>query len=102
MYAIVRKNTYDPGKLADAPQQLAKFDAEHARQPGFRGTISIDVGDSQVVVVNLWESREAAKAGQKQMRPVAEELIQPLLTGESTLVGEGPIREGEVLVGAAA
>jgi hypothetical protein len=101
MYAIVRKNTYDPDKLAQGRQQVAKFDAVHARQPGFRGTISIDVGDSQVVVINLWDSREAARAGLEQMRPVAEELIQPLLAGESTLVGEGPLREGGVLVGAA-
>jgi heme-degrading monooxygenase HmoA len=101
MYAIVRKNTYDPGKLAQGGQQLAEFDAAHARQHGFRGTISIDVGDSQVVVINLWDSREAAKAGLEQMRPVADKLVQPLLASDSTLVGEGPVRDNGVLLGIA-
>jgi heme-degrading monooxygenase HmoA len=101
MYAIVRKNTYDPGKLAQGQQQLAEFDAVHARQDGFRGTVSIDVGDNQVVVINFWDSREAAKAGFDQMRPVAEKLVQPLLASDSTLLGEGPVRDSGVLSGLA-
>jgi hypothetical protein len=40
VYAIVRKNIYDPAKLDRGREQLAKFDELHAQQPGFRGTIT--------------------------------------------------------------
>jgi hypothetical protein len=95
VYAIVRKNIYDPAKLDRGREQLAKFDELHAQQPGFRGTITIDVGNNSKVLINLWDSREAAQARLKlkQMRPVAENLLQPLLATESVLIGEGNVVE---------
>jgi hypothetical protein len=39
MYAIIRKNTYDPGQLAQAGPALAQFQALHAAQPGYAGGI---------------------------------------------------------------
>jgi hypothetical protein len=96
VYAIVRKNIYDPAKLDRGREQLAKFDELHAQQPGFRGTITIDVGNNSKVLINLWDSREAARAGLTQMRPVAENLLQPLLATESALIGEGNVVEDGV------
>lgn len=96
VYAILRKNTYDPAKLDRGREQLAKFDELHAQQLGFRGTITIDVGDTSKVLINLWDSREAARAGLTQMRPVAENLLQPLLATESVLIGEGNVVDEEV------
>jgi hypothetical protein len=97
MYAIVRKNTYDPVQLERGRDQLARFDELHARQPGFRGTITIDVGQNSNVLINLWDSREAAKAGLEQMRPIVGELMEPLLAAESVLIGEGTVLETGVL-----
>jgi hypothetical protein len=102
VYAIVRKNTYDPAKLDSGREQLAKFDELHAQQPGFRGTITVDVGDTSKVLINLWDSREAAKAGLTQMRPLAESLLQPLLPTESVLIGEGNVVDEEVFATLAA
>jgi len=96
VYAIVRKNTYDPVKLDRGREEMAKFDELHAEQPGFRGTITIDVGQNSHVLINLWDSREAAQAGLTQMRPVAAQLVQPLLATESVLIGEGDVVEDRV------
>ncbi len=91
MYAVVRKNTYDKARLAQGRQQLKEFDEIHARQPGFRGTISIDCGDDSVVVLNLWESEEHARAGLQVLRPVVQRLLEPLLATESVLLGQGQV-----------
>jgi hypothetical protein len=98
VYAIVRKNTYDPVKLERGRDQLARFDEMHAQQPGFRGTLTIDVGQNSNVLINLWDSREAAKAGLEQMRPAVGELMEPLLATESVLIGEGTVVESGVLL----
>jgi hypothetical protein len=68
----VRKNTYDPANLDRGREQLAKFDELHAQQPGLRGTITIHVGHNSKVLINLWDSREAAQAGFTKMQPVAD------------------------------
>ncbi|MFI7067168.1 hypothetical protein ACIBL3_39670 [Kribbella sp. NPDC050124] len=56
MFATLRLNTYDPEKLA-AANQMAEFDRVHAAQPGFEGSVSIDLGQGRRFVVNLWETR---------------------------------------------
>jgi hypothetical protein len=93
VYAIVRKSTYDPVKLDRGRKEMAKFDELHARQPGFRGTITIDVGQNTKVLINVWDSREAAKAGLTQIGPLVEHLVQPLLAADSVLIGEGDVVE---------
>ena len=91
MYAVVRRNRYQRAKLAQGRQQLDEFDEIHARQAGFRGTISIDCGDDSVVVLNLWQTEEHAKAGLEVLRPVVQRLLVPLLATESELIGEGKV-----------
>ena len=90
MYAIVRENTYDPAKLAQGSEQLAEFQALHARQPGYRGTINVDAGDGRWLIVNLWETEEHAAAALPLMIPVVQRLIEPLMAGPSRLIGTGP------------
>ena len=91
MYAIVRKNTYDRAKLAQGRAQLEQFDALHARQPGFQGTMTIEVGAGTFVLINVWASQAAATAGLEALRPAVRQLVEPLLAAESTLIGEGPV-----------
>ncbi|HEX8969789.1 MAG TPA: hypothetical protein VF937_18040 [Chloroflexota bacterium] len=91
VYAVVRRNTYDQTRLSQHRQQLDEFDALHARQPGFRGTISIQAGDGSVLVLNLWESKASAEAGLGVLRPVVQRLVEPLLATPSVLVAEGDV-----------
>jgi hypothetical protein len=70
MYAIIRKNTYDPGKLARAGPALAEFQALHAAQPGYAGSIDVDTGHGHRIIVNLWhtEQRRPRRAGGARLR----------------------------------
>ncbi len=90
MYAIVRMNTYDLGKLARGQEQLREFNRRHARQPGFRGSLSVDIGEGRSIVVNLWDDRQSAEAALPAMVPVVQQFIEPLLAGPSELIGSGP------------
>lgn len=91
MYAIVRDNTYDPAKLAQGGEQLAEFQALHARQPGYRGTIVVDAGNGRWLAVNLWETEEHATAALPAMMPEVQRLIEPMMAGPSHLIGAGPV-----------
>jgi hypothetical protein len=91
MYAIVRDTTYDPAKLRDGSDQIAEFQEIHARQPGYRGTVVVDVGNGRWLSVNLWESEQHSQAALPAMIPVVQRLIEPLTAGPSQLVGAGPV-----------
>ncbi len=91
MYAIIRKNAFDPEKLAHAPETLSEFRELHSAQPGYTGSIEIDVGDGQRVVVNLWETEQDASAGQVTLVPHVQRLLEPLMAGPSQLVAVGEV-----------
>lgn len=91
MYAILRVNTYDPEKLAAAADRTAKFDQLHAAQPGFEGSVGVDLGEGRRFVLNLWDSAEAGRAGQRVLVPQLERLLVPLMSAPSQFVGAGPV-----------
>ena len=91
MYAILRMNTYDPEKLAAAADRMAEFDRLHAAQPGAEGSIGVDLGEGRRFVLNLWESVEASRAGQRVLVPHLQRLLVPLMSGPSQFLGAGPV-----------
>lgn len=91
MYAIVRDTRYDPAKLRHGRAQLAEFQELHARQPGYCGTVVVDVGDGRWISVNLWEREQDAQAALPVMVPVVQRLIEPMTTEPLQLVGAGPV-----------
>jgi hypothetical protein len=91
MYAIIRKNTYDPVKLAHAGHALGEFQALHAVQPGYAGSIDVDAGRGQRIIVNLWETEQDARAGLEVLVPYLQRLLEPLMAGPSQLVGSGEV-----------
>ncbi len=91
MYAIVRMNTYDEQKLAAAAEQLQEFDRLHAAQPGFLGSVVVDVGEGRRFVVNLWDSQEASRSGQQVLVPEVQRLLAPLMAEPSRFLGAGPV-----------
>jgi hypothetical protein len=54
MFAIVRLNSFDPVKVAASPA-LEQFDQIHRTQPGYVGTIVIDLQAGRRLVLKLWE-----------------------------------------------
>ncbi len=96
MYAIIRKNTYDPARLAHAGPALAEFQELHAAQPGYAGSIDIDAGDGQRIVVNLWQTEHDARAGMTVLVPHLQRLLEPLMTSPSQLIGVGEIAASDL------
>jgi len=94
MYAILRHNTYDTGKLAEPA--LAEFQALHTTQPGYVGSIVVDVGGGQRLSVNLWESERDANAGQAVLVPHVQRLLEPLMAAPSRFVGAGEVVTSDI------
>lgn len=91
MYAVLRLNSFDPHKLAASPEQLDEFDRTHAAQPGFAGSIVVDLGSGRRFMVNLWQDEEASKAAFARLTPEVDRLLTPLLSGPSEFIGAGPV-----------
>jgi len=91
MQAVMRINTFDPSKLAAGQRQLEEFDAVHAAQPGFLGSVTIDLGSSRRFVLNLWETEKDRLSGLDALGPAVERLVNPLLTEPSQLIGVGRV-----------
>jgi len=91
MYAILRRNSFDPAKLAKAEHALAEFQMLHATQPGYAGSIVVDTGDNQRFAVSLWETEQDAQAGQSGLLPHVRRLLEPVMAGPSQLVGVGEV-----------
>jgi hypothetical protein len=96
MYAIVRKNTYNPARLAQAGHALEEFQALHAAQPGYAGSIDIDAGRGQRIIVNLWQTEQDARAGQTVLAPQVQRLLEPLMAGPSQLIGSGEVATSDL------
>ncbi len=52
MCAVVRLHSFDPIKLAGSPA-LEQFDQIHRTQPGYPGTIVVDLQPGRRLVLNL-------------------------------------------------
>lgn len=90
MYAILRQFRYDPGKLVNRPQVLAKTEALHASQPGYEGSLVIDDGQ-RLIALNLWETAQAAAAGREAIGDHVQRLLQPLMAGPPELIAAGEL-----------
>jgi len=91
MQAVLRVNSFDPGKLAAGQEQLEEFNRLHAAQPGVLGSVTVDLGDGRQFVLNLWDSEEHRVSGLDALGPAVERLVKPLLAGPSELIGTGPV-----------
>ena len=90
MYAIVRLNSFDPVKL-DASPALEQFDQIHRRQPGYVGSIVVDLQAGRRLVLNLWESEEHSAAALSVVGPEVDRLLEPLMSHPSELIGAGTV-----------
>ena len=91
MQAVMRVNSFDPGKLAAGQEQLEEFNQLHAAQPGFLGSVTVDLGAGRQFVLNLWDSEEHRLSGLNALGPAVERLVNPLLAEPSELIGFGPV-----------
>jgi|GEM_PF-1291314 len=91
MYAVVRDNTFDLQKLADGAPQVADFQAAHAEQPGYVGSVVVDAGAGRQVSLTLWRSEDEADAARRALGPVIGRSLQPMMAMPSQLVATGQV-----------
>lgn len=91
MYAIVRETTYDPVALEQGQARLDEFQALHAEQPGYRGTLVVELSVGRWLTVNLWDAPESASAALPAMVPAVHRLLEPMMTAPSQVIGAGRV-----------
>jgi hypothetical protein len=90
MYAVLRLNSFDPAKLAVSADRLEEFDRIHAAQPGYVGSVVVDLGAGRRFALNLWETEQHSAAALQILAPEVRRLLGPLMAGPSQLIGAGP------------
>lgn len=94
-FAIVRISTFDGAGLARAVADIDEFQRLHASQPGYAGTLTVDLGCGRRLAVNLWESEEYADAARETLRNAIDSLLGDVMT-DSSLIGTGPVLEMDI------
>ena len=87
MYAVIREATRRPERAESGRAAREEFAARRARQPGYRGSLTVDASDGRRVVIALWESEQAHAAARGSLAPQAERL----LGGPSRIVYQGAV-----------
>lgn len=98
MYAVVRVNTWDNAKRAAAAGDVAEFDRIHTEQPGFLGSLVVDLGDGCNAILNFWKSQEHATAALPVVGAAVRRLLEPLMAEPSQLIGAGDVIQGAELM----
>lgn len=96
MYAVLRLNSFDPAQLADSEEKLQQFDEVHASQPGYLGSVAVDLGEGRRFALNLWESQEHSAAALLVLRPEVGRLLGPLMANPSEFIGAGTVIGGTI------
>lgn len=91
MYAVLRINSFDLGKLASSSQTLDAFDKVHSAQPGYVGSVVVDLGHGRRFALNLWQSQQHSLAALSVLGPEVERLLGPLMSGPSEFIGAGTV-----------
>ncbi len=91
MYAVIRDNQYDAKKLAQSANEMAEFNTRHAAQPGYDGTVIVDLSNGHMLIITLWKTEKQAHAARVALEPDIQRLLVPLMTRPSNLLGAGPV-----------
>jgi hypothetical protein len=91
MYAVLRLNSFEANKLTGSAESLKQFDEAHAVQPGYVGSILIDLQDGRRLVLNLWDSEAHSAAALSVFGPEVARVLDPLMSKPSELIAAGPV-----------
>lgn len=97
MYAVLRLNSFDPDKLAAASDRLGEFDSIHSAQPGYVGSVVVELEGGRRFALNLWESAEHSSAALSILGPAVNRLLGPLMLGPSELIGVGTVISSDLV-----
>jgi hypothetical protein len=90
MFAVLRVNRFDPDKLSASQDSIAEFDRIHAAQPGYAGSVVVDLGRGRRFALNL-VSIEHSQAALSVLVPEVDRLLGPLMSATSEFIGAGEV-----------
>ena len=96
MFATIREGTADPQKVAQGNEQAEEFWRLRARQPGYRGSVTIGAENGRVLIVTLWESQQDADAASAVLEPESQRLLNALWTVPARVIARGPVVRNEL------
>jgi hypothetical protein len=102
MYAVLRLNSFDPAKLVVSADRLEEFDKLHAAQPGYVGSVVVDLGAGRRIALNLWETEQHSAAALQVLGQQVGRLLGPLMAAPSQLIGAGPVLSSDLVRAASA
>jgi hypothetical protein len=102
MYAVLRLNSFDPPKLAVAADRLEEFNKIHSAQPGYVGSVVVELGAGRRFALNLWESEQHSAAALQVLGPEVRRLLGPLMGAPSQLIGTGTVLSSDLVPAASA
>ncbi len=91
MHAVFRETRYSSGASVVESDAYREFNAIHAAQPGYRGSMVVDAGEGRLLTVTLWETAEAMSAAREALEPVVARLLDPSMTAPAMLLGTGRV-----------
>ncbi len=91
MYAVARLNSFDPNKLAAAGDELEQADPAHRTQPGYAGTVVVDLHEGRHLIPNFWDSEEHSAAALSMLGPEVGRVLNPVMSEPSELIGLGAV-----------
>jgi hypothetical protein len=97
MYAVLRLNSFDPAKLVVSADMLEEFEKIHAAQPGYVGSVVVDLGTGRRFALNLWESEQHSVSALQVLGPEVGRLLGPLMVAPSQLIGAGPVLSSDLV-----
>ena len=89
MYAVFRETSYLPGTKIEDTTAFIEFQDKHAKQAGYKGTVVTDAGEGHYLTVTLWEDEKAMNDARKELGPLVEKLLSPIMTSQAKLIGAG-------------
>lgn len=96
-YAVVRLNSFEANKLAGSADSLKQFDQAHAAQPGYVGSIVVDLQDGRRLVLNLWDSEAHSAAALSVLGPEAARVLNPLMSKPSEVIATGRVISADLI-----
>jgi len=96
MYATVREVTFKAGTEERAAPLIQEFRQLRARQPGYRGTVTVDAGEGRTLTLTLCDSQEQAVAARRLLMPEAERLMGDSWASPSRILGEGTVSHDDI------
>jgi len=96
MYAIVGEITIKAGNEERAAPLIQELQQLRARQPGYRGSVTVDAGEGRMLLLALWDSEEQATAAGQVLMPEGERLLGDIRTGPPRRLGRGTVRHDDI------